>query len=271
MEADKGARLGLCVEAACRTDRAEPGLLLDILEHLLAATPSSSRRRAWWRSESRHAARYGGEIRLRFEVRDTGIGIYEDAQQRIFVASVQAGPEIAPRFGGSGLGLAIARRRLEARGGRIGVESAPGRGAMFWFELTVERDAAAPSAAESATAALRLDALGGGGRRQRREPACVVAPEPYNTLKMRRLPGRPRGRGRPDRQRAKNDGAAETVGERGAGTRSNRETRSPRPTAEKILLAEDNGVNRRILAAMLTGGGLELPVSRTAMWCSTRC
>ena len=49
-------------------------------------------------------------------------------QERIFEAFVQAAPDIAERFGGSGLGLAIVRRRLEARGGRIGVESTPARG-----------------------------------------------------------------------------------------------------------------------------------------------
>ena len=94
-----------------------------------------------------------GAVTLRIEARDTGIGIDKAAQARIFEAFVQAGPDIAARFGGSGLGLAIARRRIEARGGRIGVESEPGKGAMFWFELAVARDPdAAPARPSRAVA-----------------------------------------------------------------------------------------------------------------------
>jgi two-component system sensor histidine kinase RpfC len=265
VEADKkGLRLGLCVEAgAPQYIRAEPGLLLDILQNLVGNavkfTPAGA-----VAIGVRAMPRDGGEIRLRFEVRDTGIGIDEDAQQRIFDAFVQAGPEIAPRFGGSGLGLAIAKRRLEAQGGRIGVESAPGRGAMFWFELTVERDAAAPSAAESVIAvapALRLDALGGGGRRQRREPACIVTQEPSHSLRLARLfavcvvarEGEVDKIATAQRMTARLSRLASGSPERA----DNRETRSPRRTGQKILLAEDNGVNRRILAAMLTGGSFE--------------
>jgi two-component system sensor histidine kinase RpfC len=263
VEADKkGLRLGLCLEAgAPQYIRAEPGLLLDILQNLagnaVKFTPAGA-----VAIGVRAMPRDGGEIRLRFEVRDTGIGIDEDAQQRIFDAFVQAGPEIAPRFGGSGLGLAIARRRLEARGGRIGVESAPGQGAMFWFELTVERDAAAPSAAESAVApALRLDGLGGGGRRQRREPVCVVAPEPFDTLRLARLFAvcmvAPEGEADQIAKAQRMTARLSRLASGAPEPADNCEMRSPSLAGRKILLAEDNGVNRRILAAMLTGGGFE--------------
>jgi two-component system sensor histidine kinase RpfC len=263
VEADKkGVRLGLCLEAgAPQHIRAEPGLLLDILQNLagnaIKFTPSGA-----VAISVRALPRDGGEIQLRFEVRDTGIGIDKDAQQRIFDAFVQAGPDIAPRFGGSGLGLAIARRRLEARGGRIGVESAPGRGALFWFELAAERDAAAPSAAESSVApALRLEGLGGGGRRQRREPVCVVVREPFDTLRLARLfavclvarEGEADQIAMAQRTTARLSRLASGAPE----SADSPETRSPRFEGRKILLAEDNGVNRRIIAAMLTGGGFE--------------
>jgi CheY-like chemotaxis protein len=72
---------------------------------------------------------------VRFEVRDTGIGIAPAALPRLFQEFSQVENGLARRYEGSGLGLAISRRLVEALGGRIGVESAPGRGSCFWFEL----------------------------------------------------------------------------------------------------------------------------------------
>ena len=131
-----------------------------------------------------------GEIQLRFEVRDTGIGIDPCDQARIFDAFVQAAPDIAELFGGSGLVLAIVRRRIEARGGRIGVEST-GKGLLFWLELAVGLDRAARSGTEplAVARAARLASLSAGEGTQRREPVCVVAAEPFDALDLaRRLP-----------------------------------------------------------------------------------
>jgi two-component system sensor histidine kinase RpfC len=89
--------------------------------------------------------RHGGEIRLRCEVSDTGIGIAPDAQARIFESFTQADETIIDRFGGTGLGLAIVKELVEFHRGEIGVESAPGAGSTFWFEIGIETAEAAAS------------------------------------------------------------------------------------------------------------------------------
>ncbi|HET6604109.1 MAG TPA: ATP-binding protein [Xanthomonadaceae bacterium] len=74
---------------------------------------------------------------LRFEVRDTGVGIAHDASGKLFQAFSQADASTTRTFGGTGLGLVICRRIVDLMGGRIGVESAPGRGSLFWFEVPI--------------------------------------------------------------------------------------------------------------------------------------
>jgi CheY-like chemotaxis protein len=92
-----------------------------------------------------------GAGRLRFEVRDTGIGI--DAAQRtlIFDAFAQADVSHSRRYGGTGLGLAISKQLIELMGGRLGLDSTPGRGSAFWFEAPFA--AAQAAVAEKAAAA----------------------------------------------------------------------------------------------------------------------
>jgi len=75
------------------------------------------------------------QYRLRIEVEDSGIGIAEEAQRKLFNAFTQADGSTTREYGGSGLGLSIVRQLITLMHGRIGVISAPGEGSTFWVEL----------------------------------------------------------------------------------------------------------------------------------------
>ncbi|HWX04162.1 EAL domain-containing protein [Collimonas sp.] len=80
----------------------------------------------------------GERFSLRIEVSDTGIGMDQDAAIHVFDSFAQANSATARQYGGTGLGLAICKQLVELMGGKIGVASAPGQGATFWFTIVCQ-------------------------------------------------------------------------------------------------------------------------------------
>src|SRR5690625_4871476 len=131
----KGLRLHLQIDPGVRLPvRGDPVRLRQVLGNLLSNAVKFTERgsitvsvRRIGESTARH--------QLRFEVRDTGVGISRAAQPRLFQAFNQADASTTRLYGGTGLGLAISKRIVELMDGKIGVDSEAGQGATFWFEV----------------------------------------------------------------------------------------------------------------------------------------
>jgi two-component system sensor histidine kinase RpfC len=80
---------------------------------------------------------------IRFEVRDTGIGIPKELHEQIFDPFVQGSTGTARRYGGTGLGMSIAKEIVTLMGGKIMLDSEPGKGSMFYFDLVFPKGASA--------------------------------------------------------------------------------------------------------------------------------
>jgi signal transduction histidine kinase len=79
------------------------------------------------------------EVSLRFEIKDSGIGIKKENQERIFEAFVQEDISTTKKYGGTGLGLTISNKILELMNSKLGLQSKEGKGSLFFFNVTLKR------------------------------------------------------------------------------------------------------------------------------------
>jgi len=112
----------------------DPSRLRQILLNLLNNAVKFTEKGGVFLEVAQHGEK-DGEIELHFSVRDTGIGMSEEARGRLFQSFTQADASTTRRFGGTGLGLAICRKLVELMDGTINVTSDPGKGSTFFFTL----------------------------------------------------------------------------------------------------------------------------------------
>ena len=198
-------RKGLALALAFRPDvqrhvRGDPGRLRQILTNLVGNAIKFTQTGEIVVRSIRESETDSG-IYIRFEVSDTGIGMSEEAQSRLFAPFYQADGSSTRRFGGTGLGLAISKQLAELMQGKIGVTSQPERGSTFWFTAHFEH-----------------------------HRADVQMPAPITT------PGV-----------------------------SEREDHVPSPKTTKILLVEDNVVNRMVALSQLQSLGYEADLATNGL------
>ena len=141
----------------------DPTRLRQILTNLLNNAVKFTERGGQVRLAARRIGGDAGTHRLAFEVRDSGIGISQAAQDRLFKPFTQADESTTRRFGGTGLGLAICKELVALMGGTLSVTSTPGAGSTFRIELALRAAKVAgreePPALESVAGAGRLAGL----------------------------------------------------------------------------------------------------------------
>jgi len=203
----------------------DPGRLRQILLNLLGnAVKFTDQGEVILRAEEVPDSRSDGSRRLRFSVRDTGIGIALGEQDKVFEIFHQVGPSPGRPRRGTGLGLSISRRLAEQMGGKLWLESQPGEGSTFFLELELE-EGNGPSPVPPYRVRPDGDRLA----------ESLAGPPPTSD-----------GQGRPQLPAGTTDGAGNSAPVVSA------------PTGARILVVEDNLINRTLAEALLRRQGAEV-------------
>jgi CheY-like chemotaxis protein/HPt (histidine-containing phosphotransfer) domain-containing protein len=134
---EKNIDLALFIDPALRKGfRGDPNRLSQVLFNLIGNGIKFTERGGVWVEVTGQDGKDGG-TRIRFEIKDTGIGMTDEVRGRLFQKFNQADASITRRYGGTGLGLAIAKELVELMGGAVGVDSRPGHGSTFYFEVNL--------------------------------------------------------------------------------------------------------------------------------------
>lgn len=137
---EKGIDLAVFVEPAARgVYRGDPSRLRQILLNLIGNAVKFTAKGGIAVQVTVTRPEEPGEpfADLRFEVKDSGVGIPEQVCQKLFQKFSQADSSVTRRYGGTGLGLAICKQLLDLMGGKIGVTSRVGQGSIFWFQVAL--------------------------------------------------------------------------------------------------------------------------------------
>ncbi len=136
---DKGLELACLIDSELVSElRGDPGRIRQVLVNLVGnAVKFTHQGEIVVRAEA--VEQLATRAKVRFSVTDTGIGIPYERQAAIFERFTQVDSSMTRKYGGTGLGLTICKQLVEAMGGHIGMESTPGSGSTFWFELELDK------------------------------------------------------------------------------------------------------------------------------------